>query len=44
VASFRAAVDAELTDAKALSDNGFKIELARRTVIAVLSDLTGVSA
>lgn len=44
VANFRKAVDAELADAKALNDNGFKIELARRTVIAVLCELTGVSA
>jgi xanthine dehydrogenase YagS FAD-binding subunit len=44
VANFRSAVDAELADAKALSENGFKIELARRTVIAVLSELTGVAA
>jgi xanthine dehydrogenase YagS FAD-binding subunit len=44
VANFRSAVDAELAGAKALSENGFKIDLARRTVVAVLSDLTGVSA
>jgi len=44
VANFRRAIDAELADAKALSQNGFKIELTRRTVIAVLSDLTGVAA
>ena len=43
VANFRRAVDAELADAKALSHNGFKIDLARRTVVAVLSELTGVS-
>jgi xanthine dehydrogenase YagS FAD-binding subunit len=43
-ANFRSAVDAELADAKALSENGFKIDLARRTVVAVLSELTGVSA
>jgi len=44
VAGFRSAIDAELADAKALRDNSFKIDLARRTVVAVLSDLTGVSA
>jgi xanthine dehydrogenase YagS FAD-binding subunit len=44
VANFHSAVDAELAGAKALSENGFKIDLARRTVVAVLSDLTGVSA
>jgi len=44
VSGFRAAVDAELAGAKALKDNGFKIDLARRTVVAVLSELTGVSA
>jgi xanthine dehydrogenase YagS FAD-binding subunit len=43
-ARFRDAIDAELADAKALRDNGFKIELARRTLIAVLSELTGVAA
>lgn len=42
-ASFSRAVDVELADAKALSGNGFKIDLARRTVVAVLSELTGVS-
>ena len=44
VASFRSAIDAELADAKPLSDNGFKIDLTRRTVLAVLSELTGVTA
>jgi xanthine dehydrogenase YagS FAD-binding subunit len=38
-ASFRAAADAELQDARALRDNGFKIELARRTLVAVLLEL-----
>lgn len=42
--NFQRAIDAELADAKPLSQNGFKIELTRRTVIAVLSELTGVSA
>jgi xanthine dehydrogenase YagS FAD-binding subunit len=40
-ASFRAAADAELEDATPLRDNGFKVELARRTVTVVLSDLAG---
>jgi xanthine dehydrogenase YagS FAD-binding subunit len=44
IANFCSAIDAELADAKALSGNGFKIDLARRTVVAVLSELTGVSA
>ena len=42
-AIFREAIDAELADARGLSENGFKIDLARRTVVAVLSGLTGVT-
>ncbi|HEV2738730.1 MAG TPA: xanthine dehydrogenase family protein subunit M [Candidatus Elarobacter sp.] len=42
--SFRAAADAELADAKPLRDNGFKVELARRTITAVLEELTGAKA
>lgn len=42
--AFAAAADAELAAARALSDNGFKIELARRTIIAVLEDLSGEPA
>jgi len=42
--SFRAAADAELADAKPLRDNGFKVELARRTITAVLEELMGVNA
>ncbi len=38
---FRAAADAELADARPLRDNGFKIELARRTIVAVLDELAG---
>ena len=34
-------LDAELEGATALRDNGFKIELARRTIVAVLRDLSG---
>jgi xanthine dehydrogenase YagS FAD-binding subunit len=44
VQAFRAAAEAELADAAPLRDNGFKIELARRTITAVLGDLAGVSA
>ena len=40
-ASFRAAAEAELADAKGLRDNTFKIELAKRTITAVLGDLAG---
>jgi xanthine dehydrogenase YagS FAD-binding subunit len=42
--SFRDAAVAEFADAKPLRDNGFKIELAQRTLIAVLSDLAGAAA
>jgi xanthine dehydrogenase YagS FAD-binding subunit len=38
---FRAAADAELAGARPLRDNGFKVELARRTITAVLSELSG---
>jgi xanthine dehydrogenase YagS FAD-binding subunit len=40
-ASFRAAAEAELADAMPLRDNGFKIELAKRTITAVLAELAG---
>jgi len=43
-ANFRAAADRELADAVGLSGNGFKIELAKRAIVAVLGDLTGVAA
>jgi len=39
--AFAAAAEAELADAVPLRDNGFKIELARRTIVAVLTDLAG---
>jgi xanthine dehydrogenase YagS FAD-binding subunit len=39
--AFLAVADAELTMAKPLSDNAFKIDLARRTMVAVLLDLAG---
>ena len=35
---------AELADAAPLRDNGFKIPLAERTIVAVLADLAGVDA
>lgn len=37
--AFRAAARAELADAQALRDNKFKIELAERTIVAVLEEL-----
>ena len=43
-AHFRAAAEAELADARPLKDNAFKIELAKRTMVAVLQELTGVDA
>jgi len=42
--AFRAAAQAELTDAKPLSHNAFKIELATRTIVAVLNELNGAAA
>jgi len=39
--NFRAAAGAELAAAKPLRDNAFKVELARRTIMAVLSGLAG---
>jgi len=41
VAVFRAAAEAELADAAPLRHNGFKVELAKRIITAVLTDLTG---
>jgi xanthine dehydrogenase YagS FAD-binding subunit len=41
--AFRAAAIAELADARPLRDNRFKVELATRTLIAVLGDLAGVA-
>lgn len=38
--SFRAAAEVELADAAGLRDNAFKIELAKRSIVAVLSELT----
>ena len=42
--AFRAAADAELADAKPLSGNAFKIELARRTLVATLVELSEASS
>ena len=39
--AFEAAAALELADAEPLSDNGFKIELAKRTMSAVLAELAG---
>jgi xanthine dehydrogenase YagS FAD-binding subunit len=39
--SFLAAAEAELGDARPLTHNGFKIELAKRTIVAVLAELAG---
>jgi xanthine dehydrogenase YagS FAD-binding subunit len=43
-ATFQEAAKVELNEAKPLRDNGFKIELARRTITAVLMELAGVKA
>lgn len=40
-AAFMAAADAELGEARPLRDNGFKIDLARRVIVAVLGELAG---
>lgn len=37
--AFRAAADAERAAARPLSENGFKVELTRRTIAAVLGEL-----
>lgn len=42
--TFRAAAEAELADAVGLRDNAFKIELAKRTIVAVLEELKGENA
>nr|WP_289143871.1 hypothetical protein [uncultured Halomonas sp.] len=38
-ATFARAAEAELAEAQPLRDNAFKVELARRTMVAVLEDL-----
>jgi xanthine dehydrogenase YagS FAD-binding subunit len=40
-ASFRAAADLELRPAKGLRDNAFKIELAKRAIVATLMEVAG---
>ena len=44
VQAFRAAAEAELAHAAPLRDNGFKVELAKRVITAVLGDLAGEAA
>jgi xanthine dehydrogenase YagS FAD-binding subunit len=39
--TFRRAAEAELASAKGFAHNSFKIELAKRTIVSVFSDLTG---
>jgi xanthine dehydrogenase YagS FAD-binding subunit len=39
--NFRDAAEAELEHARPLKDNAFKVELAMRTIVAVLSELAG---
>jgi xanthine dehydrogenase YagS FAD-binding subunit len=41
---FRAAAETELADAVGLRDNAFKIELARRMIVAILGELKGAAA
>ncbi len=43
-AAFAAAAEAELADARPLEHNGFKVELARRTIVAALGELTDMQA
>ncbi|MBJ2154323.1 FAD binding domain-containing protein [Variovorax sp. IB41] len=42
--AFRTAAEAELADAKPLRDNGFKVELATRAIVAVLAELKEMTA
>jgi xanthine dehydrogenase YagS FAD-binding subunit len=42
--SFRAAAEVELSDATPLRDNAFKVELANRTIVAVLGELMEMKA
>ncbi|NLR97054.1 xanthine dehydrogenase family protein subunit M [Rhizobium sp. P38BS-XIX] len=43
-ANFRVAAEAELADARTFEGNAFKVELAKRTIVSVLTDLTGGAA
>jgi xanthine dehydrogenase YagS FAD-binding subunit len=42
--NFREAAEIELAEARGLGGNTFKIELAKRAIVAVLGDLAGVNA
>jgi xanthine dehydrogenase YagS FAD-binding subunit len=42
--TFRAAAEAELAEAAPLRDNAFKVELAKRTIVAVLAELVDMNA
>jgi xanthine dehydrogenase YagS FAD-binding subunit len=42
--NFRNAAEAELSEARGYRDNTFKIELAKRTIESVLSELAGIDA
>jgi xanthine dehydrogenase YagS FAD-binding subunit len=42
-ASFRAAAEQELRDARGLRGNAFKVELAKRAIVATLNELSGVA-
>jgi xanthine dehydrogenase YagS FAD-binding subunit len=42
--AFQTAANAELADATPLQANAFKVDLARRTIVAVLSELAGAHA
>jgi xanthine dehydrogenase YagS FAD-binding subunit len=42
--AFRAAAEAELAQARPLRGNGFKVELAKRTIAAALDELAGEAA
>jgi xanthine dehydrogenase YagS FAD-binding subunit len=42
--AYRYAAIAELADARPLRDNGFKVELATRVLVAVLGDIAGAGA
>ena len=41
---FRNAAEAELTRSVSYGENGFKIELAKRTIVRALTDLVGGAA
>ena len=44
IENFRAAAEAELADAQPLEHNAFKVELAKRTITAVLQQLAEETA